>query len=306
MRPTGARGAQASGARPGGNGTLAGAFQGGRTLGIPVFIVNARLSDRALAGRCRFKGLLGKALKDAHVAAQNEEHGARFKLLGAYPGRVRVLGNLKYDLAPPGISKTPARPSRRSCPEGPLWVAGSVREGEEDLVLAAHCEVRKTLPSARLLLAPRHLNRAALCVDLARTRGLTAARRTQNPGRDWDVLVLDTVGELWSAYDLGRVAFVGGSLVPLGGQNVLEPAFLGKPVLYGPAHSELSRGDGTPLRFRRRIQSGESRRIGMAGCGFFGHELGPGLRPEGAPGCRTSPGLRGRVARWLTDALPAP
>ena len=108
-------------------------FKEARTLGIPLFIVNARLSDHAFGRTIRFKNLFGKALKDAHVAAQNEEHAARFKLLGAYPGRVRVLGNLKYDLTPPEQFGTVRQALAALLPEGPIWVAGSVREGRRTL-----------------------------------------------------------------------------------------------------------------------------------------------------------------------------
>jgi len=282
-------------------------FRGARTLGIPVFIVNARLSDRAYGRTMRFKNLFGKALKDAHVAAQNEEHGARFKLLGAYPGRVRVLGNLKYDLAPPAHFEAAREALAAQLPEGPLWVAGSVREGEEDLVLGAHCEVRKTLPSARLVLAPRHLNRAALCVELARARGLTAARWTQDPGRNWDVLVLDTVGELWSAYDLGRAAFVGGSLVPLGGQNVLEPAYLGKPVLYGP-HTQNFREETERLSASGGgFQVENPSELGWRVVAFLTDEdLARGCGQRALLAVEHHRGSVDRVARWLTDTLPAP
>lgn len=282
-------------------------FKAAKTLGVPVFIVNARLSDRAFGRTLRFKNLYGRALEDARVAAQSEEHAARFRLLGAYPGRVQVLGNIKYDLVPPEHFAAARELLAMLLPEGPLWVAGSVREGEEDLVLQAHCEVRKTVPSARLILAPRHLDRASLCGDLARGRGLAPARRSQTPGRDWDVLVLDSLGELWSAYDLGQAAFVGGSLVPLGGQNVIEPAFLGKPILYGP-HTE---------NFRE-----ETERLTASGGGFrveSPSELGWRVAalltdPELARGCGQRALLavehhRGaveRVCRWLADALPTP
>jgi 3-deoxy-D-manno-octulosonic-acid transferase len=282
-------------------------FREARSRGVPVFIVNGRLSDRALKRTLRFRGLFERSLRDARVAAQSEEHAARFKLLGATPGHMHVLGNLKYDLVPPPHFQGARRELAALLTDGPLWVAGSVREGEEDLVLRAHEEVRRAVPAARLVLAPRHLNRAALCLDLARARGLTAALRSQSPGRDWDVLVLDTVGELWSAYDLSAAAFVGGSLVPLGGQNVLEPAFLGKPVLYGP-HTE---------NFRE-----ETERLSASGGGFrvenaaeLGWRIASFLSdPELARGCgqrallsvERHRGAVDRVARWVSDALPAP
>jgi len=282
-------------------------FREARGRGVPVFIVNGRLSDRAFGRTLKFKPLYGEALKDVHVAAQTEEHAARFKLLGAYPGRVQVLGNIKYDLLPPPHFEHAREAIRALLPEGPLWVGGSVREGEEDLVLQAMAAARARVPQARLILAPRHLDRVPICMDLARARGFTAARRSEGGASKWDVLVLDTVGELWSAYDLAMAAFVGGSLVPLGGQNVLEPAFLSKPVLYGP-HME---------NFKEAAE-----RLSASGGGFTvenPEELGWRVAaflsdPQLAAGCGQRAlnavehhrGAVDRVARWLADALPAP
>lgn len=216
--------------------------------GIPVLVVNGRLSDRAL-GRClRFRGLYRRVLDGVFVGAQTEEHAARFRLLGAWPERVTVLGNLKYDLVPPAGFET-ARAVLEGLVSGgaPLWVAGSVREGEEGPVAEAHASLLASFPGVRLILAPRHLDRTAAAEEACRRRGLKTLRRTSaSPGEAWDVLLLDTLGELWAAYASCKAAFVGGSLVPLGGQNVLEPAYLAKPVLFGP-HTENFREDAERL-----------------------------------------------------------
>ncbi len=216
--------------------------------GIPVLVVNGRLSDRALSRCLRFRSLYRRVLDGVFVGAQTEEHAARFRLLGAAPERVTVLGNLKYDLLPPPNFEEAREALARLHPGGgALWVAGSVREGEEDAVVEAHASLRASLPGARLLLAPRHLERTAAAEEACRRRGLKTVRRTTaSPGEDWDVLLLDTFGELWAAYALGEAAFVGGSLVAMGGQNVLEPAYLGKPVLFGP-HTENFREDAERL-----------------------------------------------------------
>lgn len=219
-----------------------------RRRGIPVLVVNGRLSDRAL-GRClRFKSLYRRVLEGVFVGAQTEEHAARFRLLGAFPERVTVLGNLKYDLVPPpGFDGAKKALEELAAGGGALWVAGSVREGEEGAVAEAHASLRASFPGVRLVLAPRHLDRTAVAEEACRRRGLKAVRRTAAaPGEGWDVLLLDTLGELWAAYGLGEAAFVGGSLVALGGQNVLEPAYLGKPVLFGP-HTENFREDAERL-----------------------------------------------------------
>jgi 3-deoxy-D-manno-octulosonic-acid transferase len=240
--------------------------------GIPTFVVNGRLSERAFQRTLRFKSLYEKALAQVYVAAQSEEHATRFKMLGASPGRVFVLGNLKYDLAPPANFEAVREELRAFLPPAaPLWTAGSVREGEEALVLKAHAQMKREIPGARLVLAPRHLERLPTCEEEAAAAGLCLVRRSGAPVREWDVLLLDTIGELWSAYDLGAVAFVGGSLVPLGGQNVLEPAFLGKPVLFGP-HTHNFKED--------------AERLAASGGGF---------RVE------SSPELAWRVAAFLRD-----
>ena len=282
-------------------------FRQARSRGVPVFIANGRLSDRAFGRTLRFKDLYGAALKEAHVAAQSEEHAARFKLLGAYPGRIQVLGNMKVDLVPPPDFETRCEELKNLVPTGPLWIAGSVREGEEDLVLQAHLDLRRTVPSARLILAPRHLDRSQLCVDLARAKGFTPARRSQSPGDQWDILVLDTVGELWSAYALGQCAFVGGSLVPLGGQNVLEPAFLGKPVLFGQ-HTENFREEA-----ERLCASGGGLRVGnprelawRVGAFLSDPDFARATGERARLAIQHHRGAVDRVARWIADALPEP
>lgn len=203
--------------------------------GIPVFVVNGRISDRSLKRVQRLKTLYAFALEGTRIAAQNEEHALRFITLGAKKHRTVVLGNLKYDLSPPSDFADTTAELSRFCSATPLWTAGSVREGEETAVIKAHERVREKIPAARLILAPRHLSRSSLCLEACRKAGFHAVARSGEPETDWDVLILDTVGELWSAYSLCSAAFVGGSLVNMGGQNVLEPAFLEKPVLFGPS-----------------------------------------------------------------------
>jgi 3-deoxy-D-manno-octulosonic-acid transferase len=272
---------------------------------VPVFIVNGRLSDRALRRTLRFRRLYARALERVWVGAQSDEHAARYLALGAIPNRVLTQGNLKYDLAPPHRFAEIRRELERLAPAGPLWVAGSVREGEEEAVAEAAAEVRAKIPGARLILAPRHQKRARAFAGAVERRGLTVRFRTDDPERDWDVLVLDTVGELWPAYDLASAAFVGGSLAPLGGQNVLEPAFLGKPVVFGPSTEN----------FRE-----EAERLAASGGGFrveSGRELSDQIAALLAdPETARAAGLKARevvlrhtgsverTARWIAESLP--
>jgi 3-deoxy-D-manno-octulosonic-acid transferase len=160
--------------------------------------------------------------------------------MGAPPDRVRVLGNLKYDapeevMAPESLAESLG--SVIGDGSRPLWVAGSTVEGEEEIVLRAYGQVRDRVPQVRLLIAPRHPERFGAVPEIVEAAGLRCLRRTSlRPGGwpDGHVVVLDTLGELARVYPLATVVFVGGSLVPRGGHNILEAAVAGKPVVVGP------------------------------------------------------------------------
>jgi 3-deoxy-D-manno-octulosonic-acid transferase len=209
-----------------------------RRRGTRVAVVNGRLSPRSFARYRRVRRWLARVLAEVDVfLMQGESHAQRVMALGAPPERVRVAGNLKYnavdDPRPPAelAALIPA-----GTPESPLWIAGSTAAGEEPLVLDALRRVRERHPRLRLLLVPRHPERFAEALALAGQAGFRAARRSALPGpwSDGDVLVLDTLGELPRLYALASVVFVGGSLVPSGGHNVLEAAVARRPVIVGP------------------------------------------------------------------------
>lgn len=206
--------------------------------GAPAMIANGRLSDRSWRRYRLARRFLRSVLADVRVfAMQSEEDARRIIALGADPERVFVTGNLKHDAAPdpPGLAELWRRLLGLG-PDQPVWVAGSTRPGEEELVLEAHATVRAARGDAVLVLAPRHPARVAEVLELVRRRGWPAVRRSELPrARSSDgVIVLDTLGELAQLYAAADVVFVGGSLVPTGGQNVLEPAQRRKPVLFGP------------------------------------------------------------------------
>lgn len=204
---------------------------------VPVCLVSARLSDRSFARYRRLRRLLAPTLgRIAALGARSEEDAERFRALGLPPDRLVVTGDLK--LEPPGREPSLA-PDLGAALEGvaPL-VAASTHEGEEEIVLDAWERVRQRVPpAATLVLAPRHPERAARVAGLAAGRGHRVRRRT---GMATDrlapdeVLVLDTVGELAALLPRAASVFVGGSLVPVGGHNVVEPAWAGRPVLFGP------------------------------------------------------------------------
>jgi 3-deoxy-D-manno-octulosonic-acid transferase len=206
--------------------------------GVPVMIANGRLSDRSFRRYSLVRALLRPMLREIELfAMQSEEDARRIIALGAAAERVVVTGNMKHDAAAPTAADAARWRQRLALDDAQrVWVAGSTHPGEEGAVLEAHALARQTCPELALIVAPRHPERAAEVVELVRARGWPAVRRSALAGRiaKDTVVVLDTVGELAELYAIADVVFVGGSLVPRGGHNLLEPARLGKAVLFGP------------------------------------------------------------------------
>jgi 3-deoxy-D-manno-octulosonic-acid transferase len=205
---------------------------------VPLVLASARISPRSMSRYTRFISLYRQALAHGHViAAQGSDDAARFRELGARADRTYVTGNLKFDFALPPDVGTKGEELRAHYASGrPVWVAGSTHGGEEDQVLEAHRMVRRAHPNALLVLVPRHPQRFDDVASWLEKQGVRFIRRSQPAARtpDVEVLLVDTLGELLDFYAMGDVAFVGGSLVPIGGHNLLEPAALGLPVLAGP------------------------------------------------------------------------
>ncbi len=206
--------------------------------GIPLVLANARISPRSVQRYRRFIGLFRQALSNGIViAAQSAQDAERFLSLGANPQRTFVTGNLKADVAlPPGLVEAGLAFRRDGAAGRPVWVAASTHAGEEEAVLEAHAEVRRVVPDSLLLLVPRHPYRFAEVAALLDSRGEVHGRRStgQPPAASDPVYLVDSLGELPMFYAASDVAFVGGSLVPIGGHNLLEPAALALPVLSGP------------------------------------------------------------------------
>ena len=204
---------------------------------IPLVIANARLSPRSFKGYSRVRGFSRSTLAHCtHIAAQSAEDARRFRELGAEPLRVSVMGNIKFDLQVPEAQLQLGRALRNLLGvQRPVWIAASTHEGEESAALQAHAEVRKVMHKALLILVPRHPQRFDEVAALVGKSGHAFVRRSQGePREDTEVLLGDSMGEMFMYYAAADVAFVGGSLVPVGGHNVLEPAALGLPVLFGP------------------------------------------------------------------------
>lgn len=205
---------------------------------VPLVLASARLSPRAMSRYRRFLSLFQEVLANrVTIAAQGENDAARFRSLGADPERTHVTGNLKFDFAVPANVKTKGAELRERYAAGRhVWVAGSTHAGEEAIVLDAHREVRKTHPGAILVLVPRHPQRFNEVAAWLEKQNVRFIRHSQPSARtpDLEVVLVDTLGELLDFYAMGDVAFVGGTLVEVGGHNLLEPAALGVPVLAGP------------------------------------------------------------------------
>lgn len=212
--------------------------------GLRPALVNARLTEKSLLRYRFFSPLLAPALQAlAVVGAQSEEDAARFALLGLPSERLKVTGNAKYDAsaAPAASTAADAKIAALGWERHPLFVAGSTHPFEEEMVLAAFLAARRAVPLLRLVLAPRHLERAADAADLLAHAGLNLARWSGAARADCSVLLLDEMGVLPSFYALALTAFVGGTLVKIGGHNLLEPASAGVPVLFGPYTGHIER-----------------------------------------------------------------
>jgi 3-deoxy-D-manno-octulosonic-acid transferase len=207
---------------------------------IPSMIANGRISDHSFRRYRLVRPFVARMLRQVTVfAMQSAEDARRIIALGAPAARVVVTGNLKADLrAGPGDPVEPWLAALGLAPR-PLWIAGSTHRGEEGLVIEAYLDLKARFSTLALLLAPRHPERTGEVERLCRARGVSVVRRSAlGAARAEDaVIILDTVGELAGLYQLADAVFVGGSLVPSGGHNMLEPAQRSKPVLFGP-HTE--------------------------------------------------------------------
>lgn len=277
-----------------------------RRAGLSPALVNARLTDRSFSRYVLLSGLLAPALSSLSlVAAQSEEDAARFTLLGVPPERVKVTGNAKYDREAVPAASASARAKAEALGWGrdPLFVAGSTHPFEEEMVLAAFLAARRAQPRLRLVLAPRHLERAADAADLLAHAGLKLARWSGAPAPDCSALLLDEMGVLPSFYALARAAFVGGTMVKVGGHNLLEPALAGVPVLFGPHTGHIER----PAELLA-APGGGGRRVRDAGelaarlIEFANDEKTASAAGESAR--RVADGLRGASARTI-EALGA-
>jgi 3-deoxy-D-manno-octulosonic-acid transferase len=273
--------------------------------GVPVVFASARLAARSVPRYRRFGTLFSAGLRNAWVAAQSSADADRFIALGADPARTRVVGNLKFDMRlGEAVAENGRELRRRYLGARPVWTAGSTHEGEEELVLGAHAVLERAVRGALLVLVPRHPQRFAGVAALLERRGLVFERRgrSETVRPEAQVLLLDTMGELTAFYAASDVAFVGGSLVPVGGHNLLEPAALGVPVITGP-HTQNG-----PEIARLLIEAGGALEVadGLALAAAAGRLLAdPALRERMGESARSFvEAHRGSLARLLALIEP--
>jgi 3-deoxy-D-manno-octulosonic-acid transferase len=260
-----------------------------RRAQVPVVFVNGRLSERSFRGYRRafsysgglLRAFLRRILNDAALfSMQSEQDAARLLALGAPEQRVLVTGNLKYDLAEPPesalsvwLAEELARSSR-----GPVLVAGSVMANEEAAVLRAFADVEREFPSALLILAPRKPDQFDNAADIIARSGRKLVRRreiTLNGAGNaalaeyGSVLLLDSLGELAGIYRLADAVFVGGSLVPSGGHNILEPAAFSRVPVYGPSMENFREMAANFLEANAGIQVNDSESLGAVWCALL-------------------------------------
>jgi len=273
--------------------------------GVPLLLASARLSAKSVARYRRF-GSLARGIFSATtlIAAQTREDAERFIAIGARTAATRVVGNIKFDLEIGARASSEGRELRGSLAGArPIWIAGSTHAGEEEQVLAAHEELLKLQPAALLLLVPRHPGRFESVAELLARRGLRFTRRSAGVApREAQVMLVDTVGELAALYASADAAFVGGSLVPIGGHNLLEPAALGLPVLTGPHTSNGRDIAALMLEQGAALQVAESQELAAALARLLAD---PAERQRmGAIGRRIVESNRGSVARLLALIEP--
>ncbi|WP_024304544.1 lipid IV(A) 3-deoxy-D-manno-octulosonic acid transferase [Pseudogulbenkiania sp. MAI-1] len=227
---------------------------------VPLFLANARLSEKSLKGYRKVARLMAPALRRFRaIAAQTADDAGRLQQLGAVD--VAVCGNTKYDFAPPEAALALGETFRQRIGARPVLVCASTRDGEEALILDVWRAAGERVGATLLVIVPRHPERFDRVAELAEATGFTVQRRSDGAAlRDTtQVWIGDSMGELFGYYAAADLAFVGGSLLPLGGQNLIEPASVGVPVLFGP--SMFNFADAST----KALEAGAARQVADAG-----------------------------------------
>jgi 3-deoxy-D-manno-octulosonic-acid transferase len=277
---------------------------------MPLLVSNVRMSEKSMNGYLRFARLARSTLECVQsFAVQTPADGERMMKLGAPAPRVHVSGSIKFELAIPASLTESAEVLRRSWGNNrAVWIAASTHEGEDESMLIAYQQLKLDHPELLLVLVPRHPERAASIARLVRRRGLSHILRSEHAGdiaSETDVLIGDTLGELLLFMAAADVVFVGGSLVPTGGHNLLEPAALGKPVIVGPhtfnfleiTGMAVSRGAATRIRSSESLAPAVDELLGDAELRFRMGEAGRKMVEENR-------GALERNLKLIGDLLP--
>ncbi|QDX82949.1 3-deoxy-D-manno-octulosonic acid transferase [Denitratisoma sp. DHT3] len=275
-----------------------------RDRGIPLVLANGRLSARSARRYARLPGLVAGALRDlAGVAVQTEAEADRFRALGA--ADVTVLGNVKFDITPPPERLALGQDFRRRIGSRPVFLCASTREGEEALILAAWRTTPRT-DNALLVLVPRHPQRFDEAAALAGSQGFRVQRRSDDAAvaPDTDVWIGDSLGEMFAYYAACDVAFVGGSLLDFGCQNLIEACAVGKPVLIGPSTHNFAEAAANALATGAARQVADAEGLVAAASALLKDESDRAAM--GAAGSRFAATHRGATARtlaWVDEVL---
>ena len=232
---------------------------------IPLFLANARISPSSFRNYQYIRGFLGELLRDVTVLAQSQADKDRFLALGASERQIGVCGNIKFDIQLPeeAVDTGYQLGQQLHGEQGMVWIGASTHQGEEENLLRAHAALKQHIPDAVLLLVPRHPERFDHVAGLCRKHGFTLHRRSQGlfPDKPCSVYLGDSMGELPLYYAASDIAFVGGSLVPTGGHNLLEPAALRRPMITGPHLFNFSQISSLLLEREGLIQLDEAEQI---------------------------------------------
>ena len=288
-----------------------------KEFGCRTLLVNARVSDRSFPGYRLIRPFMRRVLQNiTRICTQTATDAERFQALGAVPERVIVTGNLKFDGRPPefGTFGVTMRDILSRANRSPVFVAGSTMRGEEPLVLQAWETIHKKHPRAFMILAPRHPSRFEEVAGLLHTQQFSYIRRTSIMHDDEEVnlrlaeiLLLDTIGELAEIFGVADVVFVGGSLVPTGGHNVVEPAFWGKPIIFGPHMNNFRDVAGLFLRAGGAIQAAGADGLADAALRLLDHPADAQLMGEKAKGVvNEQAGAALRILNQMEEWLGTP
>ena len=286
-----------------------------RARGIKTIVVNGRISKRSFPRYRLVRPFFKRVLSDIdRFCVQGDETAGRLLALGADPARLTITGSLKFDsldtAALPG--RGPARVLRffRVSPNRPVFIAGSTMKDEDAAAIRAFHRVRTTAGSNNplLIIAARHPERFAEVERLCRFEGLKTLRRSELPidaEPRCDAVVLDTLGELAQLYQIATVVFVGGSLVPAGGHNILEPALYGKPILFGPHMENFTEIAETFLAHGAAIQVGSGRELEEQVVALLGDPVGRARLGAAARAViDANRGARDRTLKVIAELLP--